>query len=121
MDHSPPGSSVHGILQARILEWVAIAFSVLSSKKRKMGFPGSPVVKTPHSKCRGLWVRSLIRELRSHVPCDVAKKKKKKEEETSEISLSVHTEERLCEITMRRQLSASQRESSHQKPTWPAP
>ena len=53
MDHNPPGSSVHGILQARILEWVAIAFSVLSSKKRKMGFPGSPVVKTPHSKCRG--------------------------------------------------------------------
>ena len=24
---SPPGSSVHGILQARILEWVAISFS----------------------------------------------------------------------------------------------
>ena len=23
MDHSPPGSSVHGILQARILEWFA--------------------------------------------------------------------------------------------------
>ena len=23
MDHSPPGSSVYGILQARILEWVA--------------------------------------------------------------------------------------------------
>ena len=23
---SPPGSSVHGILQARILEWVAISF-----------------------------------------------------------------------------------------------
>ena len=27
MDCSPPGSSVHGILQARILEWVAILFS----------------------------------------------------------------------------------------------
>ena len=27
MDCSPPGSSVHGICQARILEWVAIAFS----------------------------------------------------------------------------------------------
>jgi len=26
-DYSPPGSSVHGILQARILEWVAISFS----------------------------------------------------------------------------------------------
>ena len=27
MDCSPPGSSAHGILQARILEWVAISFS----------------------------------------------------------------------------------------------
>ena len=27
MDYSLPGSSVHGILQARILEWVAIPFS----------------------------------------------------------------------------------------------
>ena len=27
MDHSPPGSSVHGIFQARVLEWGAIAFS----------------------------------------------------------------------------------------------
>ena len=27
MDCSPPGSSVHGILQSRILEWVAISFS----------------------------------------------------------------------------------------------
>ena len=26
MDHSPPGSSVHEIFQARILEWVAISF-----------------------------------------------------------------------------------------------
>jgi len=26
MDCSPPGSSVHGILLARILEWVAIPF-----------------------------------------------------------------------------------------------
>ena len=27
MDYSLPGSSVHGILQVRVLEWVAIAFS----------------------------------------------------------------------------------------------
>ena len=27
MDYSPPGSSIHGILQARILGWVAISFS----------------------------------------------------------------------------------------------
>ena len=31
MDCGPPGSSVHGILQARILEWVAIFFSGESS------------------------------------------------------------------------------------------
>ena len=27
MDYSPSGSSVHGIFQARVLEWGAIAFS----------------------------------------------------------------------------------------------
>ena len=31
MDCSPPGSSVHGIFQARTLEWVAISFSRESS------------------------------------------------------------------------------------------
>ena len=31
MDCSPPGSSVHGIFQARILEWGAIAFSDYNS------------------------------------------------------------------------------------------
>ena len=34
MDCSPPGSSVHGILQPRILEWVAIPFSRRSSQPR---------------------------------------------------------------------------------------
>ena len=37
MDCSLPGSSVHGIFQARVLEWVAIAFSV--------GLPYSPANK----------------------------------------------------------------------------
>ena len=31
MDSSPPGSSVHGISQARILEWVAMSYSRESS------------------------------------------------------------------------------------------
>ena len=31
MDCSPPGSSVHGIFQARVLEWGAIAFSTRSN------------------------------------------------------------------------------------------
>ena len=34
VDCSPPGASVHGILQARVLEWVAIAFSTGSSPPR---------------------------------------------------------------------------------------
>jgi len=35
MDCSLPGSSVHGIYQARELEWGAIAFS----KKTRIGYP----------------------------------------------------------------------------------
>ena len=34
MDCGPPGSSVHGILQARILEWVAMPFPRASSRPR---------------------------------------------------------------------------------------
>ena len=34
MDYSLPGSSVHEIFQARILEWVAISFSRGSSQPR---------------------------------------------------------------------------------------
>ena len=34
VDCSPPSSSVHGVLQARVLEWVAISFSRGSSRPR---------------------------------------------------------------------------------------
>ena len=34
VDYCPPGSSVHGILQARVLDWVAISFSRGSSRPR---------------------------------------------------------------------------------------
>ena len=33
MDYSPLGSSIHGIFQARVLEWVAISFSSLCPKE----------------------------------------------------------------------------------------
>ena len=36
VDCSPPGSSVHGVLQARILEWVAISFSRGSFRPRDL-------------------------------------------------------------------------------------
>ena len=45
MDCSPPGSSAHGIFQARILEWVAISYSrngiLLSIKKKLLLFETS--------------------------------------------------------------------------------
>ena len=36
MDCSPPGSTVHGLLQARILEWVAISFPEWSIKYKQV-------------------------------------------------------------------------------------
>ena len=42
MDCSPQGSSVHGILQARILEWVAISFSKMFITSKKYTFPVIP-------------------------------------------------------------------------------
>ena len=42
MDYSPLGSSVHGISQARIQEWVAIFFSRGSSQPRDQIFGSSP-------------------------------------------------------------------------------
>ena len=47
MDCSPPGSSVHGVFQVRILEWVAISFSRLSSRPRNR--PGSPALQADSS------------------------------------------------------------------------
>ena len=43
MDCSPPGSSVHGLLQAKILEWIAISFS---GDLPDLGIePGSPTLQ----------------------------------------------------------------------------
>ena len=49
MDHSPPGVSVHGILQARILEWVAMPSSKGSSWRRDWTHVSSV-------SCIGRWV-----------------------------------------------------------------
>ena len=43
MDNSLSGSSVHGILQARILEWVATPFSRGSSRPRDQTWVSSTV------------------------------------------------------------------------------
>ena len=60
MDCSLPGSSVHGILQARILEWIVISFSKGSSQPRDwtwvfhiavyhLSHQGSPFLCSKHS------------------------------------------------------------------------
>ena len=49
MECSPPGSSVHGTLQARILEWVAVSSSRGSSWPRGQ-------INVPYISCNGRWV-----------------------------------------------------------------
>ena len=45
-DCGPPGSSVHGILQARILEWAAVPFSMGSSQPRdRTHIPAAPALQ----------------------------------------------------------------------------
>ena len=44
MDCSLPGSSVHGIFQARVLEWIAIAFSNTYSSIYKIAGQQVPTV-----------------------------------------------------------------------------
>ena len=53
MDCSPPGSSVHGIVQVRILEWVSTSFSregSRNSERKRSNYTGSlclPVMTSP--------------------------------------------------------------------------
>jgi len=49
MDCSLPGSSVHGILQARVLEWGAIAFSVKTQEHENKCLP-PPEILWPTAK-----------------------------------------------------------------------
>ena len=63
MDCSPPGSSVHGILQAKILEWVAISFSRGASQPRDQprssSLPADPLPAEPQGKSTNTGVGSL--------------------------------------------------------------
>ena len=63
VDLSPPGSSVHGILQARILEWVAVPSSGGSSRPRDRtrvsGVAGASLLTGPAGKPKQL--RAVVR------------------------------------------------------------
>ena len=56
IDSSLPSSSVHGISQARILEWVAISFSRGSSYPKDRTYIGRWILQSPGKPC------SIIRE-----------------------------------------------------------
>ena len=74
MDDSPPGSSVHGILQARILEWVAISFSrdlpdpgvkprspTLQADSLPFKLPRKPLILVGTAINTGCWAHGFLR------------------------------------------------------------
>ena len=73
MDCSPPGASVHGIFQARVMEWAVISFSRGSSRPR--GQPGSPALQADsYHLDRGEGRRESSRMLgRSRLPVGLVK------------------------------------------------
>ena len=46
MDCSPPGSSIHGIFQAKVLEWDAIAFSEIMVRTKSRNKSKEPLYMT---------------------------------------------------------------------------
>ena len=73
IDCNPPGFSVHGISQARTLDWVAISFSRGSSRPRDQ----------THLSCIGRWIlfyHWATKEVQLYVICFNKKLKKKSKE-----------------------------------------
>ena len=70
MDCSPPGSSIHGIFQARVLEWGAIAFSSRFPKiiLILLRFPLSQTVFQVPSFSLSLNLRQVLSHCSSHFP-----------------------------------------------------
>ena len=70
MNCSQAGSSVHGIFQARILEWVAISFSSRSSRPRDRthvpALQADALTSEPPGKPKGGFKHLLIREGRGY-------------------------------------------------------
>ena len=82
MDCSPPGSSVQGISQVRILEWVAISFSRKSSQPRDW----------THISCIGRQNFLTI----SHHKAQKKKKNKKKKTKPKYLVITYNEKEYIC-------------------------
>ena len=75
MDYSPPGFSVHGRLQARILEWVTISFSRRSSWTQRwnpcllhwqLRFPepsGKPINQLSYSQSKNKFKKKCLKSV----------------------------------------------------------
>ena len=59
MDRSLPGSSIHGIFQARVLEWVAIAFSERLVEWIQKQDPCSYVYKETYFRSRDTYIMKV--------------------------------------------------------------
>ena len=65
VDCSLPGSSIHGIFQARVLEWVAIAFSIL--QPYKIGIVIVPFLQTCKLGLEDKWLVPGLVACKHHV------------------------------------------------------
>ena len=65
MDYSLPGSSVHGILQARLLGWVAVPFSRRSSRPRDQTWVSHIEANCLSSEPPGLYSKHIFYFLKS--------------------------------------------------------
>ena len=64
MDCSLPGSSIHGIFQARVLEWVAISFSRGSSRPRDQTWVSRTVGR--HFTVWATWKVQVAKQMSKH-------------------------------------------------------
>ena len=97
MDYSPPGSSVHGILQARILEWVAMPSSRGSSQPRDQTSPWQavslPLVPPGKPKRRAIGTLSEER-----MPLGRKRKQKLRALKTSNVNIGASSTESRCNV-----------------------
>ena len=73
MDYSPPGSSVHGIFQARILEWVAIFLlqGIFLTQGSNTRLPVSPALAGGFFTTSATWEALNEAEMRSYVQAGI--------------------------------------------------
>ena len=70
--HDPESNVENGLEESISIKKTAGRTQVRACNKNEIGgFPGSPVVRIRHFHCCGPGVRSVVRELRYHKPCQL--------------------------------------------------